>query len=53
MQRVAGGAALGAQTVLVRTGKQAQRSEDGLDPAPDRVLDSVAELPLRLSWAAS
>jgi HAD superfamily hydrolase (TIGR01458 family) len=42
---VAGGAALGARTVLVRTGKQARRSEDGLDPAPDRVLDSVAALP--------
>jgi inorganic pyrophosphatase len=41
---VAGGRAVGAATVLVRTGK-GDRPQPGADTDPDAVVDSVADLP--------
>jgi HAD superfamily hydrolase (TIGR01458 family) len=41
---IAGGQAVGAATVLVRSGK-GDRSQPGADAEPDAVIDSVADLP--------
>ncbi|WP_055480128.1 TIGR01458 family HAD-type hydrolase [Sphaerimonospora mesophila] len=46
---IAGGRAIGARTVQVRTGKYAdQRAESGL-PQPDDVIDGIADLPALLA----
>lgn len=42
---VAATAALGLHGVLVRTGKYRPGDEDRVDPAPEAVLDSIADLP--------
>ena len=41
---VGGGQAVGAATVLVRTGK-GDRPQPGADAEPDAIIDSVADLP--------
>jgi len=42
---VAGAKAIGCGAVLVRTGKYRPGDEDTIDPGPDAVVDSVADLP--------